>query len=103
MILKDIFEVQKNPELKAEYEKTYNALKERFPLTKIGLFDIKAIFDKFEEKPDYAHTTYVGKIKDDVELTELELSMICDNGYMHFGGKSTIRPDKTFEVVIYTD
>ena len=36
-------------------------------------------------------------------LTPIELAMICDGGFNHFGGNSNINPDGSFGVTIYTD
>jgi hypothetical protein len=101
--LKDVFEVEKNAELKTEYDKVYAALKEKYGKGQYKSFDKRELFENYSDKSSYARRTHTGRVKDGVELTELELSMICDDGYGHFGGSSTICSNRTFEVVIYTD
>ena len=102
VVLKDIFQVEKTPELKEEYDKIYKSLKDRLPAGKYGGFAIDKIFDDYRDVSSYARRTKTGKIKDGITLSELELSMVCDGGYSHFGGSSSIN-GRSFKVVIYTD
>jgi hypothetical protein len=95
MILKDIFAVEKDEALNREYEEIYVKMKERFK-------ENNPISD-YTYKPGYAQTTYTGKLKDGVEISELELSMYLDSGFSHFGGSSSISNNGSFKVVIYTD
>ena len=100
MILKDIFESSKT----TEYEEVLKNLREKY-----GKGEFKSLYladfcdGDYSRVSGYAKVTYSGKLKDDVELTALELSMICDDGYSHFGGRSNIYDDKKFTVMIYTD
>jgi hypothetical protein len=106
MRLKSVFEIENNPDLHAEYQEVYSNLKKKYLKTDehgISFFPLREMFEDYQINPSYAQTTYTGRIKDGIELTELELSMICDNGFSHFGGSSTIHPDRTFVVEIYTD
>ena len=96
MILKDIFAVEKDKHLFKEYNNTYNNLLKR-------LKDKDSIYEKYDVITSYARKTHVGKLKGEVEISELELSMLCDGGFHHYGGKSIINDDGTFEVAIYTD
>ena len=86
-----------------EYRKTYTELKSRLGTNKAGYFDTKGLFEDYTLQTGYARKTHRGRLKPGVELTELELSMVCDDGYSHFGGSGTISKDRTFCVVIYTD
>lgn len=96
MKLLDVFESSKT----TEYADTFKALKEKYgEHLKLADFCEGGTYDR---KSGYAQVTYRGTLKEDVELTELELSMICDNGYGHFGGSSSIYK-RDFTVVIYVD
>lgn len=101
MRLKDIFEVQES----LEYKEIFNNLKEKYGKGEFRNLNIKDFCENEEcsRHSGYAKVTYTGKLKEYVELTELELSMICDNGYSHFGGSSFIDRDRGFSVTIYTD
>lgn len=100
MKLKDIFETGSNP----EYNEIFQNLKEKYGKGKFKILNLSDFCEgDYERTSGYARATYRGKLKEDVQLTELELSMICDNGYSHFGGSSNIGKDKTFTVAIYTD
>lgn len=44
-----------------------------------------------------------GQLKKGIEISELELSMLLDRGFSHFGGSSSISSDGKFTVTIYTD
>lgn len=94
MVLKDIFAVGKDENLYREYQDTYNKVKENYNRT---------IFEEHHCKNGYARNTHTGKLKDGVDITELELSMLLDRGFSHFGGSSSISKDGSFTVVIYTD
>lgn len=101
MELKTIFAVEKDELLLSSYSDTYRGLKKY--RNEYGSFKRGELFDEIFSSSGYARKTYRGKIKDNIELTELELSMICDSGYSHFGGSSKINTNKTFSVTIYTD
>jgi hypothetical protein len=100
--LKDIWEVEKDANLHKEYREIYENLIKKHNV-KHGYDLRKLLIENHNNNSSYARNTHTGRIKDGVELTELELSMVCDNGFSHFGGSSTIRTDRTFTVVIYTD
>ena len=103
MRLNDIYAVEKNENLSAEYEKIQDDLKDKYGTGEFNSFRKDELFEDYKDVSSYARRTHTGKIKDGMELTELEVSMICDGGYSHFGGSSTIYSDKTFKVEIYTD
>lgn len=100
MQLKAIFETGNNP----EYKEIFQNLKEKYG---VGQYKNLRLADfcegEYTKTGGYANAVYRGKLKEGVQLTELELSMICDNGYSHFGGSSVIGKDGTFSVTIYTD
>lgn len=85
------------------YAEVRESLEARFKVKSLYEIDRKTLFDEFESIPGYAHCMYHGKIKEGVELTELELAMICDRGHSFFGGYSHIYKNRTFAVKIYTD
>jgi hypothetical protein len=95
MILKDIFAVEKDTILNKEYEEIYAKVREKY----YGNNPIS----EYSHKSGYAQSTYIGKLKDGVKISELELSMYLDSGFSHFGGSSSISSDGSFKVVIYTD
>jgi hypothetical protein len=108
MNLKCIFDVKKDEKLQAEYKGIYAKLKEKYGKGKYKNFPIysseeEPLFEGYRYESKYGENIHTGKIKEGIELTELELSMICDDGFSHFGGSSAIYLDRTFKVVIYTD
>jgi hypothetical protein len=102
MRLKDIYEVGKNEDTQKLYSDTWNNLKTKYANEK-GYIKRDMIFDDLKTSSGYARSTYSGKIRQGIKLNELELSMICDNGYSHFGRSSSIGQDGSFSVTIYTD
>ena len=88
---------------KIEYRKIVADLKEKYGSGKFNSFNCNQIFDEYEYQSKHARAVHKGKLKEGMTLTELEVSMICDNGFSHFGGSSTIYKDGTFQVDIYTD
>jgi hypothetical protein len=103
MKLQCIFDVEKDESLQNRYLEIYKKVKEKYGHEKYPTFDVNELFENYKCISSYARCTHVGTIKDGIELSELELSMVCDYGFSHFGGLSVIRDDRTFEVVIYTD
>lgn len=104
MKLLNIFEVEKNIGFLAEYEAAYSRLKKEYGKGEYLSFDLRNdLFDNYKYKSGYVKATHTGRIKEGIELNELELSMVCDGGFSHFGEDSTINQDRTFRVVIYTD
>lgn len=100
MQLKAIFETQNSQ----EYKEIFNNLKEKYGIGKYKYLNPSIICEgEYTVEKRYARDVYRGKLKADIEITELELSMICDNGYSYFGGSSTIYKDRTFSVEIWTD
>ena len=95
-------DLERNPEKLEEYKNIFSQLKEKLGNEDIRIYREK-LLSRCDWTPSYARATYTGKIKEGIELTELELSMICDNGFSHFGGNSVINPDRTFKVIIYKD
>lgn len=103
MRLNDIYAVDRNLDTTTKYGKIYADLKDKYGVGEFKQFRKTELFEDYGYKSSYAKARHTEKIKDGMELTELELSMICDDGYSHFGGSSTIYSDKTFKVEIYTD
>lgn len=91
-----------------EYNSIFENLKEKYGVGEYKNF-IKntdcenSLFEEYRIESKYSRKIYTGKIKEGIELTELELSMICDNGFSYFGGSSIIRKDRTFRVEIFID
>ena len=96
-----------DPATHEQYAATWDALREKYGMGgKIDediLFSDYVIEKCFTVTPIRGWYKYAGFIKDGIDLTELELSMICYGGFGHSGGTSTIRPDRSFTVEIYTD
>lgn len=108
MILRCIFDIEKDEEILNKYRELYKKLQEKYGVGEHKNFhkydnQENSIFECYECKPKYARNIHTGKIKDGIELNELELSMICDDGFSHFGGSSIINNDGSFKVEIYTD
>ena len=109
MNLQCIFTVEGNEELEAEYQAIYGKLKEEYQIEQVvGIarfdgFDYDRIFKTKRISHGYAQNTHSGTLNEGIELTELELSMIVDNGYSYFGGSSIIGEGGLFKVIIYTD
>ena len=80
-----------------ENQAIYESLGER------GLLNPSKAFATFNRSSSYARHNFSGKLAEGVELTELEIAMICDNGFSWFGGSSTLKPDGTFHVTVYFD
>lgn len=64
---------------------------------------IDAITETYTTTRGYGCKTVVGKLKEGIDINELELSMLVDNGFWYFGGTSIIYPDKSFCVTVYID
>lgn len=101
MKLLSILETGDNP----EYREIFQNLIKKYGRGQHSSLNIADFCENgyYEKEHGYAKHIYRGVLKKDVELTELELSMICDGGYSHFGGSSSIRQDRVFTVVIYID
>lgn len=100
MKLACIFEIDGDEEKK--YRKICDDLVKKFGCK--NLYDVcHKTLEEHSILSRYAMNVHTGKIKDGIQLTELELSMICDGGFSHFGGSSNIYADGTFRVEIYTD
>ena len=107
MNLKCILNVQNDNKCLEEYRNIYNVLKEKYGEGEYKRFkkygDDSNIFENYSVEHRYARNIHRGKIRDGIVLSELELSMICDDGFSHFGGSSTIYSDNTFKVEIEID
>lgn len=104
MQLKCIFDVEKSEEITTRYREIYANLKEKYGCGEHKSFDkYSGLFEDYKSRSQYARMIHTGKVKEGIELTELELSMVCDDGYSHFGGSSCIQSDRTFKVEICTD
>ena len=66
--------------------------------------EIKHLADKMSIKrtPAYAHTKCSGELIEDVELSNLDILLLCDRGNTCFGGE-VYRYGKTFTASVYTD
>ena len=85
------------------YEAVKADLKERF-----GALSVTLVAEgEYGYSMSYGRKNWHGKLKDDVEIDELGLSMMCDGGYSYFGGHSIIRTaedgSRTFDVEIWFD
>lgn len=86
---------------RVNYSKIWNSLKDK------GC--TRDLFNNYTMRTGYAHKLHRGKVSLKLmELlgrmpTELELSMLCDSGYSHFGGYSNMDASGNFVVKIYTD
>jgi len=108
MNLKCIWDVEKDESLGEKYSEIFKNLKEKYGVGEYKNFSKydgqeNSLFEGYQYVSGYAHCIHTGKIKESIELNELELSMICDNGFSHFGGYSNISSDGKFTVKIYTD
>lgn len=101
--LKCIWDVEKDEEILNRYKSIYTELVKKYGHAEYPTFRQDELFEEYQCKPQYARTIYTGKLKEGIELTELELSMILDGGFSHFGGSSDIRSDRTFKIEICTD
>ena len=108
MNLRCIWDIENDENLLLKYREILKNLKDRY-----GTGDSKnfhkydsqenSLFEDYKCTPGYAHCIHTGKIKEGINLNELELSMICDDGFSYFGGYSNISSNGTFTVKIYTD
>lgn len=85
------------------HEKVKKELLDRFGVNTLHEINRDEIFESTSSSSRYSTRTHSGKLKEGVELTELELAMILDGGYYWFGGDSTIYDNGSFRVNIYTD
>lgn len=53
----------------------------------------------------YSMDSYKGVLKTEYKgtLSPLQISMLCDNGFSHFGGTSTLYKNGSYSVMIYKD
>jgi hypothetical protein len=59
---------------------------------------------EYSSTKGYAQKGYDGYLKKELlDLSELEVAMICDGGYSWFGGSSKIDENGRFHVTIYID
>jgi hypothetical protein len=81
------------------YAEVKKGLVERF-----GSLSLKHVVEgDYGYSTRYATKIYTGKLKEGVEVTELELAMLADNGYNFFGGSSVIHSNGAFYVEIWID
>ena len=98
MKLKGVFDNQEG------YDVILNNLRSKYGTGKWNSLNIKDFCDgDYTVQNRYATKVYRGKLKEDVEVTALELAIICDDGYSFFGGSSNIGRDKSFVVEIWID
>ena len=90
-------------------QQVYQELRNRMPLfggVQSGSFDASKIFKEHKVIPGYAKQMHIGVIHESFRegLDALEVSMICDGGYSHFGGHA-LYDNQTgeFSVTIYVD
>lgn len=84
-----------------EHAAIWDALKQKYGID--GKIDQHDLFGLYFTERSGGTLIHIGQIKDGIELNELELAMICNNGFSYFGGWSHIYPDRTFRVEIYTE
>ena len=101
MILSNIFQVMDNEQLGESYTEIWEGLKKKYGKGEPTDIYKDDLLETWRCKPSYSRCTYEGVIKEGVTLSELELSMILDSGFSHFGGSSTIYSDRSFKVVIH--
>lgn len=85
---------------------TYQGLRNKVPLRANGEFDFGAIFEKHNDTSKYAKRVHVGIVREEYRerLNALEVSMLVDGGYSHFGGSTSYNPGTGwFSITIYTD
>jgi hypothetical protein len=76
MRLKAIFETQENE----EYKNILNGVREKFGEGERKYLSVRAVSEEgYSIENRYGTNVYKGKLKEGVKITELELSMICDN------------------------
>ncbi len=92
-----------NDEQENEINKIFKSLTEKYKRLDNGSFVKNDIFDYYDINHEYGQNVHNGKIKENITLSELELSLICDGGFRFFGGISEINKDKTFKVIIWID
>jgi len=94
-------------ETRVKYREIYNKLKE-FWKTEFDqkYLNLTVICEEGTLRRENGHAQFTcrGKLKEQYRhFTELELSMIADNGFSHFGGSSNKSDDGSFSVTIYVD
>lgn len=87
----------------AEYSKIMESLKNTYGVGEFKSLRLDTIAEKHNLEKGYATNKYRGQLKEDIKISPLELSMMCDNGFSHFGGSSSISSDGSFYVEIYID
>ena len=88
---------------KNDYPAVKKNLLSRFNVESISDIGRLSICEECHTHHGYGTNTFTGKLKDDIEVSELELAMIIDRGYSFFGGSSQINADRTFKVEIWFD
>lgn len=88
---------------KNDYPAVKKNLLSRFNVESISEINRMAVCEECDCHNGYGISTYTGKLKDGVEVSELELAFIIDNGYSFFGGSSQINSNRTFKVEIWFD
>ncbi|MFS0822140.1 hypothetical protein [Bacillus sp. 1P02SD] len=88
---------------KNEYPAVKEGLLKRFVVDNLYHVSLEKICKSYHVKNGYGTNTYTGVLREGVEVSELELAMICDNGYSFFGGSSRINEDRSFQVEIWFD
>ena len=88
---------------KNDYPAIKKALLSRFEVDSISQIPNMSVCETLNCNNGYGTNTYTGKLKEGVEVSEIELAMIIDRGYSFFGGSSQINQDRTFKVEIWFD
>lgn len=109
MILKAVTKLDRNESTlyKETYHKLIDKMKDRGYIEEgiIGIPSIARFCKPGTAKKKIEKTRYIciGELKNDLlDLNELEISMLVDNGYLHFGGE-IIKNGSQFRCTIYTD
>ena len=87
---------------KNRYDNILAKLKEQFSDGRGGI-DKNKVFHKHETRTRYGRREHTGILADGIELDALQVSMVCEDGYSHFGGSSFVADDGFFSVTINTD
>lgn len=100
MQLKSVFETQNDQ----EYKDILKNLREKYGRGNYGALYVGDICEgSCSVENRYGTKVYSGKLKDGIDITPLELSMMCDNGFSYFGGSSSISEKRNFRVEIWID
>ncbi len=104
MELLPVYSITDDEKEKNRYDGILAKLKQDFSDGRGGI-DKRKVFrsNTWRTVTRYGRREHNGMLADGVELDALQVSMICENGYGHFGGSSFVADDGFFNVTIYTN